>query len=380
MQRRIAVLILLGIFRLFDTDVFAQKVDTVAAWSFSAYADVYYAAYSDSVGAGKFQKFPTVSPRSNSFGLNLFQISAQYDGQNVRGMAILQAGDMPLSVWDPNFQLIQEAHVGVKIYKTLWLDAGFFKTHLGTEYLAPKDNIASSVAVGTYYEPYFESGFRLNFDPSKKVEINLFLLNGYNIFVDNNKKKSLGLGVTYALGDHGNIGYTNYIGDDSPERDSVPHLRMHNNAFFNYQLKKWKFQVGADYCIQQNSDISTGHKSASMYSGLATAKYQANTKFAIYARGEAFNDADGFMATVFKDQAGKYTGYKLWGLTLGAEYKPTVNSYIRVEGRRLQAEKNQLIFRTDGANTNVRLEAMVNLGLYFDLLKGMEINKGITND
>jgi opacity protein-like surface antigen len=380
MQLRFAIVVLLSFFIVISHNSVAQTTDTVSTWSLSAYADVYYANYSDSVGIGKFQKFPTVSPRSNSFGLNILQFAAQYDGQKVRAMAIVHTGDIPASVWSPTFPFIQEAHAGVKLFKTLWLDAGFFKTHFGTEYLLPKDNIASSISVNTYYEPYYESGLRLNFDPTKKLEINFFLLNGYNIFEDNNRKKSLGLGVTYALGDKGNVGYTNYLGDDSPDKDSLPHLRFHNNVFFNYQLKKWKFQVGADYCFQQNADLATGSKTATMYSGIASVKYQAVPKFALYTRGEVFNDPVGFMSTIVTDKAGKVIGgIKLWGITLGAEYKPTTNSYIRLEGRFLQADESERIFWTDGSDTNVRVEAMMNMGLYFDLLKGMETKKGISD-
>ena len=58
------------------------------------------------------------------------------------------------------------------------------------------------------------------------------------MFEDNNSKKSIGTVVTYALGNKGNVGYSNYIGDDTPEDDSATHLRIHQNIFFNYQFNK----------------------------------------------------------------------------------------------------------------------------------------------
>jgi hypothetical protein len=367
----IAILLL-----LYGFPIRAQVGDSIsAAWSLSAYADVYYATYSDSVGIGNYQKFPTVSPRSNSFGLNVLQLVAQYDGDKVRAMAAVHFGDIPASTWSANYNVIEEAHAGVKICKSLWLDAGFFRTHFGTEFLLPKENITSSIAVNTYYEPYFESGFRLNYDPTKRLEINLFLLNGYGIFEDNNKKKSLGLGITYVLNDKSGVGYTNYIGDDSPDSSAFPQMRFHNNIFYNYQGPKLKIQIGADYCFQQNADLATGHKTATMYSGVATIKYQVKPKAAIYARGEVFQDPDGYMSKIIIDDAGKKTGYKLWGITAGLEYKPTDNSYIRLEGRRLQMDDNQAIFRDNGKSLTFRNELMVNMGVNFDILKGSETRK-----
>src|SRR6478672_11560988 len=61
----------------------------------SGYVDAYYAYYTDSVGTGNFQKFPSVSPRSNQFGLNTALISFQYDAQKLRAIVTLHYGDIP---------------------------------------------------------------------------------------------------------------------------------------------------------------------------------------------------------------------------------------------------------------------------------------------
>lgn len=350
----------------------AQKVDTTATYSISAYVDGYYAHYTDSVGIGNFQKFPTVSPRSNSFGLNTMQFTGHYDGERIRAITTFQFGDIAQSAWSKTYNFIQEAHAGVRICKMLWLDAGFFRTHFGTEFLLPIENITSSVSIGTFYEPYYESGLRLNFDPTKQLEINLFLLNGYGIFEDNNNKKSFGAGVTYAFSNGIGIGYTNYLGDDSPPGDSLSHLRFDQNAFINYQHRKITIQAGGDFGIQRNSDIVIPHKTASMYSGLTTIKYQFIKWLAVYGRGEIFHDPNGFMSTIIADQTGKLTGYKLWGVTAGIEYKPTGNSYIRLEGRRLQMDQDQNIFHYNGQDRNYRWEILFNIGLSFDLIKGTE--------
>ncbi|HEY4800055.1 MAG TPA: outer membrane beta-barrel protein, partial [Bacteroidia bacterium] len=313
-----------------------------------------------------FQKFRSVSPRNNSFGLNTAMFSFRYSAERIRATAILHFGDIPQAVWSPVYTNVMDAHAGVRLCKKIWLDAGFFKTHFGTESFLPKENFTSSVSVNTYYEPYFESGFRINYMLNDKLDIYLFVLNGYNMFVDNNKKKSFGTLFLYNLGKNGNIGYSSYVGDDTPTAaDSISHLRVQQNLFINYEIGKLKIQIGGDYCFQQHSQIGNKTGTASMFSGVASAKYQLMNKFAAYGRGEIFNDPQGFMSQVITDANGFLTGYKLWGITAGIEYQPTENSYIRLEGRQIQMDAAQKIFRWNGENRTYRSEILLNTGISF---------------
>ena len=346
-----------------------NKVDTLSSFSITGYVDAYYGYYTDSVGPGNYQKFPTVSPRSNTPGLNLAQVSVQYIGQKIRAIGTIHYGDLPNATWATPYNNIQEMHVGFKLCNKLWIDGGFFRTHFGTELLSPAENITSSATVGTYHEPYYQSGLRLNFSPTSKLDINAYLLNGYNVFIDNNNKKSVGLAINYAVNEYLGLGYTNYMGDDAAAGSAVKQFRFHNNLFLNYTKRKFRMQIGGDYCLQQNSDLATRSKYASMYSALATFRYQCAPKLGVYFRGEIFSDPDGYMSTTFIDNKGKATGYKLTGYTAGLEIKPTAESYVKVEGRYLQMDNSQYIFHYDNAPQNGRLEVIVNAGITFDILR-----------
>ncbi|MBI4944847.1 MAG: porin [Bacteroidetes bacterium] len=364
------ILLSLFIFFSFAVNCFSQTKDSIASNKDSAkieisgYVDAYYGYYTDSAGAGNYQKFPSISPRSNQFGLNVAMITAKYSADKVRGIVAVHYGDIPHSTWSANYNFIQEANVGIRLQKTLWLDAGFFRTHLGTEALFPKENYTSSVSVPTFFEPYYEAGARLNYIPNEKLSFFIYALNGYNIYEDNNRTKSTGLLVTYIFSERLNIGYSGYYGDDTPENDSLKHFRQMHNVFLNFKRKKFKFTMGGDYCMQQNSDTS-GKKSVFMFSGLAMLKYQLMKKFGVYNREEIFNDPQGIMSGTFVDKTGKRSGYKIWGVTLGIEYKPTDNSYIRLEGRELIADKDQEIFHWNNFITNARTELMINMGVSF---------------
>ncbi|MBA3649042.1 MAG: outer membrane beta-barrel protein [Chitinophagales bacterium] len=345
--------------------VLAQSDSVNRTLTFSGMVDAYLAYYTDSVGTGNYQKFQSISPRSKQFGLNVASITVKYSADRMRSIVTLHYGDIPRSSWSSTFNFIQEANAGFRIYKNLWIDGGFFRTHIGTEGLFPKENITSSVAVATFFEPYFEAGFRLNYTPTDKLLLNLYLLNGYNLYEDNNKKKSIGLFAAYTVNDAVSIGYNNYLGNDAAEDDTVSRTRFYNNVFLNFQKGKIRMVAGADLAVQQHGDLKNAEKSASYASALLALRYQAVNRFGIYGRGEVFHDPQGMLSGVFLNEGNEFSGIKLWGITLGAEYKPTDNFYVRLEGRNLTADSGQKIFYSDTKSTNHRLEAMLNFGLYF---------------
>ena len=333
---------------------------------FSGYVDAYYAAYSDSVGVNNFQKFPDVAPKSNQFGLNIFQITAQYTTDNVRAVGTFHYGDLPTAAWSADHNMIQEANAGVRLGKKVWIDAGYFKTHIGTEVLLPKDNIASSLSVITFYEPWWQSGMKISYNHSDKLSFALHILNGYNTYVENNKHKSLGLAVSYLLSDKGSISYYNLIGEEAPEGTATKHVRFLNNVVLNYQLtSKLKTNIGFDYISQQHSKLSDTTKTASVFSTIVTFRYQLRPMYAVYARGEMFSDKEGILTGQMMNSKGEWTGYILKGATLGIEYKPADNAFIRLEGRSIMMDANQQLFRTNGSFTNGRLEALINMGVTF---------------
>ena len=344
---------------------FAQQKDS-ARFKLSGYIDVYYAGYADSVGENNFHKFPAISPKSNLFSLNVFQLTAQYTAKKLRGTVTLHHGDFVKAAWSTSLNFIQEANLGVKLSKKFWLDAGLFKTHIGTEAFLPRDNITSSISILTFYEPFFQAGIKLSYIPNDKMTVCLHVLQGYNVFKDNNKKKAAGISFSYALGTKGSIGYNNLLGDETPDSIHLSHFRFLNNLFLNYQLTpKLKVLIGGDLVTQQHSVITDSTKTAFEYGGIATLKYQLKPKLGIYARGEIFSDANGFVTGTINDATNKITGFKLWGITAGLEYKPEENAFIRLEGRQLQMDKNQEIFRWKGKDISKRLELMVHAGVTF---------------
>jgi len=369
-----AYLITLSCTGFFCVPGFGQTVDSVTKPKFKVggYVDTYFAWYNDSVGTGNLEKFPAISPRSNAFGVNVAQLTGQYTSERLRSTITLHVGDLPSAAWSPVFNYIQEANVGVRLHKTLWLDAGFFKTHIGTEALLPKDNIFSSVSAITFFEPWWQSGARLVFTPCDKFTSALYIVNGYNAFVPINKKKAVGLAATYNFTDNLSIGYYNFLSDNTPDNISTSHWRFLNNIVFNFPLgKKVSGVLGADLIAQENSSITNSPafvnqtNTAYVYSLIFTLKYEVTKKFDVFGRIDHFNDSQGILSGIYVDDNGNYTGYILSGATIGAEYKPFDNAYIRIEGGEVQTNNALKIFYSNGSYTNARMDVMLNMGIWF---------------
>jgi len=260
---------------------------------------------------------------------------------------------------------VQEAWAGVKLNKNLWVDAGLFKTHIGTEMLYPKDNITSSITVITLYEPWSQAGVRFTYTPSEKLELTFHLLNGYNTFINVNKEKSFGFGLTYTINDKSSFGYYNILGEALPDNDSVSHVRLLNNFIYKNQFTpKLYMLVGVDYIFQEHSDQSDSKKSAVATSALVTLQYKFKKDLAGYGRIEYFNDPNGVLVTPVATPATD-PSYTCSGLTLGLEKKFTKNSYLRIEGRDLRMKDNEKIFLVNKTPSNERLEYMFCFGLWF---------------
>lgn len=363
-----------GPFRRDTTDItftgtrinpYSLEYDTTGQITFSGYIDAYYGGYTDTSGLGGFQKFPTAAPRNNQFGLNIAQFGIKYQSRRFRGIATIFFGDTPISAWSPSFNMIQEANLGFRIKGNLWLDAGFFRTHIGLESIQPRENITMSFAATTYFEPYYLSGAKLTWERSSKWIFQLNAFNGFNNFVENNANKALGASVSYTPNKHVNITASTLLCDESPDGFPVNQTRTYTNVIAVYKTTHWTLGLEANYGAQTHSKLADSNATAQLFSTILAAKYRIAPEWAIYGRGEYFTDPDEILTGPVINENHELTGLDLAGATLGGEYKPIPNSYFRVEGRLLHAANNERIFFYNDQSSNLRYEIIVGIGLWF---------------
>lgn len=331
-------------------------------FTISAYIDT-YAAYDTDKGE-PLRKFSAIAPYRDEFRLNMISLGIRYSKKRVRGNFVVQFGDIPKVNWpvEPNYiKYIQEVNGGFSPKKGLWIEGGFFFTHIGGEGGIPRYNYFQSMALCTYFEPLYQSGLRVSYT-GKKFYGSVMALQGYNMLIDNNKNKSFALQLGYKLGKNVEMTYNNIAGNEMPEGEPFK-MRLYNNLVTKiYAGKKTEIIVTVDHCLQQKSKLADSTKMAHMFSGFASVKHKAAKRFYIMARGEFFYDKDGILSGEITTDDASLTGLKAIGFTAGVEYNPYKNSYVRLESRFLYLDKKQTIFSN---SKNYRTEVILSGGIEF---------------
>lgn len=329
----------------------------------SGNVEAYYAKDNDINQA--LGKFTSTAPFTDEFRLDIASLTVKYDdAKKLRGTLTMQYGDIPDYNWIPyDKRFIQEANVGFSPVENLWIDGGFFLTHIGTEGVVPKSNYLTSIALPTFFEPFYQSGLKISYIFSDKVNGALYLLNGYNQLDDNNKNKSFGLQIGITPNSQATITYNNIIGNEQPA-GSAAKVRFYNNLAFKYIFSgKFELLTGIDFATQEKSKISDSTASASAFGALLSLKYTFNKNFSAAVRGDYFSDPDGFLSGLFANTGGTLAGFKGTGVTAGVEYRPVSYGYVRFESRYLMMGDDVKIF--DNGNKDYKIEGIFTLGAEF---------------
>ncbi len=350
------------------SQVMKYHADSLNASGFklTGYMDAYYGHYSDRLPVGSYQKFPTSAPISDAFGLNMAMLSLQYQNENVNGILTCHAGDIASSAWSSKHNFIQEAHLGLRLVKKLWLEGGYFRTHLGFESIQPRENIGTSVALTTYYEPYYLSGAKLTYFINDKLSVQVNAFNGFNTFVAINRKKTFGLTTVYEANKNFIISFNSLLSNEQADSIVLSKRRLYNDLYFAYKSKRFNLGFETNFGIQENSDLEDSSKTAYMFSMTLAGKYKIkNDRYSVYARVELFDDRNEILTGPVNNANHQLVGINAFGGNAGLEFKPLPNSYLRFEGRYLHLWNNENIFYTRSKYTNVRLEWIAAMGVWF---------------
>lgn len=325
-------------------------------FSISAYADAYYGWNTDK--DSKVRKLDGMDMTRDEFRLNIAQISLAYNSEKVRGIVTLHYGDYAKYNWLTENPNLQEANVGFNLAKGLWIDAGYFLTHIGPEGML-KNNFVSSFALPSFYEPFYQSGVKVSYDFHKQFNASFYLINGYGVIEDNNKNKSFASQLNYIPNDIIKVTYNNIIGNEQPNSLPGKTRTIHNLIFaFTGPCGKLDAILSGDFSTQEKSKISDPEATAYSFGGLFSVRYRFTKKFSATVRGDFYQDLDGVYSGIVANNA----GIKGNGVTLGLEYKPIEEAYVRLQTRYLRLDENQKIFYD---NTNSRTDVNLSVGFTY---------------
>jgi len=353
----------------------AAMADDERPFDIEFYLDAYYAVDTDTTlreGEGdasvllpkRDRGLSAIGFRHNEFNLNTAQMTVSTDKDWYRGRTTLQFGTIPVSSWFGGYLNIQEANLGFKLASDLgaegnelWVDGGIFLTHIGNELLLPRYNALSTLALVTMFEPFYQSGVKLAYNWGDMLTAELHVMNGYGIIEDNNSAKTVGWLIGYSPLENLGVSWAAVVGDEADAGDPSS-VRFYNNFNVNYQALK-------ELAIKAQVDLSTQTATQFYYGAQATVRYdflwdevQDFPILGASLRGETIQDPGNML-----------TGDSLqgYGVTLGLEYKPTSNSFVRAEGRQLWMDptNNQIFMGANGNTSSNRTEFLLNSGVWF---------------
>ncbi len=336
-----------------------------------AYVDAYIASDGDSAGSNPASKGRPYSANDfykDEFALNIAQISAITTYKNIiRSNVTLQAGSLPLAAYGTKNPNVQQANLGVQLFRNVWLDAGYFLTHIGNEALLPKDNWLTSHSMVTYFEPFYQAGAKVSYE-TDLLNAAVHILNGNGLLEDNNYNKTLGLYLGYNAGETFALSYAGVYGNEVPGNPSNAKLHMmHNISTTFLPLDKFGINAQVDYASLEDGKIEDGDTTGASYLGFSvTGRYEIVKKLSCAVRFTYFDNEEG----LYEPCCSKCSGM---GITGGLEYKPMENAYIRLEARMLKFNEGEeedsypgKVFYDGEEKTASRSEIMLNLGFWIN--------------
>jgi Putative beta-barrel porin-2, OmpL-like. bbp2 len=271
----------------------AQRTDTTTHVSVHGLVDTYY-AFDFGRPADRERRFTTQPVRHNEANVNLAWLGVSAERERVRARVALQTGTSVQANYagEPRkgntsgpevARFLQEGVVGVRLASTLWVDAGVYLSYIGLESWSSSDNPTYTRSLVADYSPYYLSGAKLTWQPSKRVSAQLHAMNGWQNISENNDSKAVGGRIDFTVSPALTLSYANFFGNEQPD-GSQSSLRSFNQVMAKGTLPtttEWQMQL--DVGSEARSD---------WYGVVAIARQPVTPRVAVVGRLERFSDPD----------------------------------------------------------------------------------------
>lgn len=268
--------------------------------------------------------------RHNEVNINHAIIRASYTSDKVRvNMAIMTGNYAQYNLANEPVLLrhIYESHVGFKIKKNIWFDAGVFASHIGFESAISKDCWTLTRSIVAENSPYYETGAKFSWTPNTKWLLSALYLNGWQHIqrLPGNNTPAGGTQITYKPNDKMTFNYSTFFGNDKP--DSVKQFRYYHNLYGVMQFtKKFGMIAGFDLGMEQTKKGASTYNT--WYTPVIILRYYFTEKIGLAARAEYYEDKKGVLIA-----SGTSNGFITKGYSLNMDYYPTENVLFRIEGK-----------------------------------------------
>lgn len=323
------------------------------------YIDAYYSYDFNRPKDGNRPYFVSMN-RHNEVAINLAYVDVKYSSSRLRGRFVPGFGsyiNSNYSVETGSLKNIVEASAGIKVSqgKNIWLDAGVFGSPYTNESAISKDHLAYTRSFAPEYVPYYLTGVKLTVPLSSKVTGTLYLLNGWQQIIDQNRNKSIGTQIEYRPSDYLLINWNTYAGNENSATDSFVGLRLFTDIFFIYSKGPWS-ATSSLYIGQQEKSNSV---TANWWQANLIGRYNLTPKLSLTGRVEYFDDPKGVQIATLNSAI----NFSTYSSSLGLNYKVAENMLVRVEGRSFFSKDD--VYVKDDQFTNTSQMFTTNLTLWF---------------
>lgn len=324
---------------------------------FGGFVDTYY-AYDVNHPASQDRDYTTQAVRNNEFNINLAYIDAKITGDRIRGRFALQTGTSVQSNYagEPTIgsnsgssisRFIQEGYAGYQVTPNWWIDAGIMLSHIGMESWISKDNLTYLRSLVADYSPYYQAGIRNEIKINDKWSAQILILNGWQNISENNSSKSIGMQLNYTPTSSLSFIYNNFIGHENGLRHFHDFIVKANVSDF--------YTCGAQVDVGFQETNSQNHQ---WYGFSFINSFNLSPLVALNLRGEYYSDPH---QAIINTQSS--APFKVWGASIGIDYKPIKNLLYRFETRSLLAQ--DAIFQSKSGNKSNQTVLALSMGLTF---------------
>jgi hypothetical protein len=316
---------------------FAQT-DSTSSITVTGYIDCYY-AYNFTEPTSNNIPFAYNHNRHNEFNVNNVVVGLKYSNRRLRSNLLLHAGTYVKANYaaEPTLlQFINEASVGVKLSKKIWLDAGIMPSHIGMETAISKDNWTLTRSLCAENSPYYETGAKLSFVPNSKLSLAFLVLNGWQNIEEKNSNKAVGTQVQFVPTKKWLINYSTFLGEGKNLPDSLQVLRHFHDVYFTWLISD-KLAIASVFDFGYEQKSKTDKSFAGWYTPALLVRCKLTKQWNTCLRAEYFNDQNRIIGI----------NNEVTGFSLNLDYAPMENALIRIEGKTFPTRDTQGNFAPD---------------------------------
>jgi hypothetical protein len=220
---------------------------------------------------------------------------------------------------------LTEAYVNyvVPLGTGLKVQFGKFVTYNGAEVIEARDNFNYSRSfLFNYAIPFTHTGFMAGYTFSKALTANLYIVNGWDTFNDNNKGKTFGTSFLVTPIEPLSMNFNFTYGPE--QSNNSTHYRFLSDWVATFKAtKNLTFTINADYANEEKDPLN-GNKNSRWYGISGYAKYDFTDWFSTSIRAEYFGDSNGVRTGIAQS---------LKGITFTPEFRIVKNLLVRPEYR-----------------------------------------------